>query len=329
MSRVAPPAGERGMALLTVLLLVAVMGAMTAATLETMNRSMRTAANGRLAMQARYAALGSEAFALRRLDALVGGRETLTLDGGWLGRDFVVPTGDGRVTVRLADGGNCFNLNSVADGGAAATLRLRLRGVLQFVALQTALGVAEADARRIAFALADWIDADAVPLPLGGEDETYRALAVPYRTANTLLAEPSELRAIAGVTPGIYEVLRPWVCTLPTTDMSPINVNTLAPEEAPLLAMVLPGRLDVETARRIIAQRPPRGWTDLAQFWQQPALAQFEPSSEELEQPKLTTRYFNAEILVEQAGYTATETALLDVARGKSSVVGRRWTVAE
>lgn len=324
--------GEEGMALLTVLLLVAVMGALTAAMLETMSRSIRMTGNSRDVMQARYALLGAETMALQRVVAAVDrSGDTLTLAGGWNGRVMSFPAGDaGDVAARISDGGNCFNLNSVADGGSAVALRARPRGILQFITLMTSLGVAEAEARRAAFSLADWIDAGGAPLPSGGEDEAYADAGVPYRTANTLVAEASELRAVAGITPEIYDVVRPWVCALPTTDLSPININTLAPSQAPLLAMVLPDRLTVDAARQVLAGRPAGGWDKLGDFWRHDMLKPLSAVTEELEQPQLTTRYFNLEIdLAGPDGHGVTQTALLDVSRGRGVVAQRRWTADE
>lgn len=321
---------ERGMALLTVLMLVAVMGALTATALETINRSVRMAGNSRVAMQARYTVLGAEVMALERIAALVStaGEQ---LPAGWSGREFVFPTPDktGTIRARVSDGGNCFNLNSVADGGSPTTLRARPRGIAQFTALMTTLGISEAEARRAAFTLADWVDADTSPLPLGGEDEAYTRLSPAYRTGNTMLAEVSELRAVAGITPEIYEVVRPWVCALPTTELSPINVNTLEAAQAPLLTMILPGRLTPDAARQVMAGRPAGGWTDVLDFWEHPVLAALSPSSEELDQVKLTSRWFALEIDMDIAGTALTETALLDVSRDRTRVVERRWTVEE
>ncbi len=320
------------MALLTVLMLVAVMGALTATALETINRSVRMAGNSRIATQARYYLLGAEMMALERISTLVGmSGETLTLAGGWNGREFVFPTPDkaGTIRARVSDGGNCFNLNSVADGASPTTLRARPRGIAQFTALMTTLGISDAEARRAAATLADWIDADNVPMTLGGEDEAYARLSPAYLAANTMLAEVSELRAVAGITPEIYEVVRPWVCALPTTELSPINVNTLEAAQAPLLTMILPGRLSPDAARQVMASRPAAGWTDVLDFWDHPALAALNPASEELEQVKLTSRWFALEIDVDVAGYALTETALLDVARDRARVAERRWTVEE
>ncbi len=61
------------------------------------------------------------------------------------------------------------------------------------------------------------------------------------------------------VTPELYERLRPWICALPGTALLPINVNTLLPEQAPLLAMLAPigsassGRVNCWRAARLMA----------------------------------------------------------------------------
>jgi general secretion pathway protein K len=71
----------------------------------------------------------------------------------------------------------------------------------------------------------------------------------PYRAANQLLKSPDELLAIKGVTPAIYEALRPYVTALPTTSAK-INLNT-----APL--PVLESIADAETGgwQSFIAER--------------------------------------------------------------------------
>ena len=123
--------------------------------------------------------------------------------------------GGGVAEARLADGGNCFNLNSVAEGDPRATLTRRNSGVQQFAGLMMALDVPEADARRIAEAAADWVDSDSEPGPIGAEDAAYAGGPDPYRTANTLFADPGEARLLAGMTPEIFARVRPWLCVLP------------------------------------------------------------------------------------------------------------------
>jgi len=199
---------------------------------------------------------------------------------------------------RVRDGGNCFNVNSVVEGMAQTALVRRPSGVSQFAGLMTALGTPEADARRIAEAAADWADSDSAPGPAGAEDEAYAVGSSPYRTGNTLFAEPGELLALAGMTPEIYARLRPWLCALPVSDLSPININTLSPDQAPLLAMLAPGQLSVATARRVIASRPADGWANQIEFWRLDALRGLAVPLDAQLQPQLRTRWFALDVRV-------------------------------
>src|SRR3546814_7515548 len=89
-----------------------------------------------------------------------------------------------------------------------------------------------------------------------------------YLPANGKMADVSELRAVRGVTPKIYARLRPWVCALPVTDPVKLNVNTLAPEQAPLVAMLLPGEITIAEARAVLAARPAGGYGSSVRFWE-------------------------------------------------------------
>ena len=71
-------------------------------------------------------------------------------------------------------------------------------------------------------ALQDWMDEDLdVRYPDGAEDHYEN-----YRVANQPLADVSELLLVKGVTPEMFNKLRPHVTVLPTT--TNINVNTMS-----------------------------------------------------------------------------------------------------
>ena len=112
------PRRERGAALLAVLLLVAVTGAIAAAAMEGLRLSRAVAANATALDQARAFADGVEQLALLTLDDRIAeSPERTTLDGGWNGAVRRVPMPGGALAeVRVRDGGNCFNLNSVVEG---------------------------------------------------------------------------------------------------------------------------------------------------------------------------------------------------------------------
>ena len=85
------------------------------------------------------------------------------------------------------------------------------------------IGVSEA--RALTDAVIDFIDRNDVPRPDGAEAEAYRNLMPAYRPSNRSLASVSELRAVKGFTPEIYQALAPWVSVWPS-DSSKLNIHT-------------------------------------------------------------------------------------------------------
>lgn len=318
--------GERGAALLSVLLLVAVMAVLAVSALERLKLSTHLAANGSALDQARAFGAAAETLALLRItDLTARDPARTTLAGGWNGQRFNLPIPGGLASGRVRDGGNCFNLNSVATGQTPTELTPNQTGIDQFAALMVALEVEPGIARRVAASLADWVDADDIVAPEGAEDAFYRGLATPYLPGNTQLYDISELRAVAGVTPELYARLRPWVCVLPRAVLSPININTLLPDQAPLLAMLVPGRLDVPRARAILLKRPQGGYAGLVEFWGQPELAALGADAQTKEQTKIRTDWFALEIAVELGGAELQETALIDASLMPAKLVSRQW----
>ena len=317
---------ERGAALLTVLLLVAVMSVVAATALERVALATRMTGNGGAIDQARaYADAGTQIARMRIGDLVASNPARITLAGGWMGTPQSIPVPGGIATARVTDGGNCFNLNSVVTGESEASLKVRPIGVSQFQALLQALGVDARQAQGAAAGLADWIDSDSVAQPGGAEDETYAQAPRPYRAANRMMVDASELRAVNGITPAIYDLARPWVCALPVTDLSPININTLLPTQAPLFAMLLPGQLSVAQARQLLAQRPPDGYGSTVQFWAMPSLSGLSPMTEVAEQVKLTTGFFEVDVSVNVGGTQLVERALIDARENPATIVRRSW----
>jgi general secretion pathway protein K len=233
--------------------------------------------------------------------------------------------GGGEAEGRLVDGGNCFNINSVAQGDNPTLLTARPLGIAEFANLMRVLGVPQSSALEIADSAADWVDADSAPRPNGAEDAAYASGDKPYRPANTLFAEVTELRAVAGMSPDIYQRVRPLLCALPTTDLSPLNLNTLRSDQAPLIAMLAPEAIGIGAARQVLARRPPAGWTNISQFWQDPVMKAVSLPIEAQLQPKLNTRWFALDLTVRLRGAELVETALFDARVAPARVVVRRW----
>ena len=314
---------ERGAALLSVLLLVAVMATIAATALDRLSIGTRLAANAATVGQGRAWLESAELLATTRLEDLLAADTAKTLPSGWMGVERTIALPDGAVVrARVEDGGNCFNLNSLVTRLADGRLAYRPVGVSQFTALMTLLGIPAGEAARIAASASDYIDSDSAPQNLGSEDG---GSIIP---ANHMMADASELRSVAGVTDRQYGLVSRWICALPTTDLSPINVNTLLPEQAPLIAMLVPDKLDVARARAAIAQRPAEGFLSAAQFWALPPLAEISLPLGVGEQLKVQTAFFTLDARVQSSDVDVRETALIDAHAKPAHVIRRSWADA-
>ena len=212
------PPSSRGLALVSVLLIVAVT---TALAYEIANRHAFGIAVSRQLLegsQARQYALGGELYARQLLYADWENEETRAkdtlLEPGWTEvESFEVD--DGSIDVQIVDLTSRFNLNSVIGANGAEN----------FARLKRLLGHLDLDP-NIADAWLDWIDDDQDVQGFGAEDADYLLRELPYRTADQPAAHVSEWRLAVPV--GEREEfarLRGHVATLPTEALS-INVNT-------------------------------------------------------------------------------------------------------
>jgi general secretion pathway protein K len=327
MARRTIPQRERGVALLAVLILVAITGAIAVASLEKLRLSRALAQNVVAIDQARYFAGAAEQLGVLIIDDLVAqDRSKTTLAGGWNGATRRIPMPiDGLVEARLRDGGNCFNINSVVSGSAREGFARRPSGVEQFNWLMVLVGIPAADARRIAEAAADWADSDNVAGPGGAEDEAYAGGPQPYKTSNSLFVDVSELRALAGMRGDYLARLRPFVCALPVSDLSPINLNTLLPNQAILIAMLAPNKLSEQQARRVLALRPAAGWNNPIEFWRNESLSALGIPLDAQQQAQVKTSWFVLDVTSRVGPIDFEQTSLVDARLQPAHVVQRRW----
>lgn len=252
----------RGVALLTVLVIVAIATVLCAGMLRSQRQSLLHAGGLFHQDQAWLYTQGAEDFVRDLLaeDLKSDKRRNKQVDhqGETWAQPFPpFPVEGGMVRARVEDLQGRFNLNRLAEeddsNGPANVL---FRQLLQ------ALGLPD----TLAPAIADWIDPDDNPREgEGAEDDYYSRLPQPYRTANQPLADVSELRLVRGVTPQVLAKLRPYVAALPREAL--INANTMSPT---LLSALLPA-LTPTTARELAAQVPKEGYATLDEFLSQPA----------------------------------------------------------
>lgn len=320
---------ESGAVLLTVLLMVAVMAAVAVAMMEEIRLSVKRTANAEISAQAQWYALGAETFAAKlvaRAEKLGAGEQVRAR----LGQPMVLPVDGGRMVATIRDATNCFNLNSLAQPAGADESQGRARAQEQFRNLLRALGLFDGDQDRLAGALTDWVDEDSRPESPGAEDQHYTRLDPPFRTANALLTGVGELRAVAGFELETYRLLRPFVCARPDMEQTVLNLNSLTPEDAPLLIMLAGKELSLDAARQAIAARPGGGFADAEAFWAQTVLAGRNPGEAAMRQTGVEARYYELQVTVVLDGREAGLTSLLAVGRGRQpAVVARRFGVPE
>jgi len=146
-----------------------------------------------------------------------------------------------RVSGGMEDQDGRFNLNNLVADGKVDDQQLAI-----FVRLLRALRLPD----NLALAVADWMDADDIPLNSNSvESAYYQSLATPYRAANHPMINVNELLRVKGMNRSILSALRPYLTALPTRTL--INVNTASPEV--LVALV--AGLSSEDAYTLVAKR--------------------------------------------------------------------------
>lgn len=248
---------QRGMALITVMLVVAVVTVVCAGIIARQQLSIRSSANQLHVRQAWHYALGGETLAKAVLrEDLRQGNPNASVDHlaePWARplAPFALDEG-GELRVRIEDPSGRFNLNSLVRQGQPNEAALA-----QFRRLLLSLQIVAPYAER----LVDWLDADQEPSgAYGAEDNQYLLLQPPYRTANRAITDVSELRLLLEMTEADYQLLLPFVSALP--EDAALNVNTA---DARVLASLADG-VPLSTAEGIVANRGSQGYADVASF---------------------------------------------------------------
>lgn len=313
---------DRGAALLTTLIVVAGLSAIAVSALADMRRDQRLAANAQSTAQAQWFAIGAEGYARVMAEDLVSGALPRTALAG-PPRTGTFPLDQGVMQVAVRDASTCINANSVV-AGAGDIYQRDETGVAQVVALMQMQGLSRAKADALTDALVGWIDTGGGAV--GADDSDYASLAPPYLTGREPLAEFSELRAIRGFTADILAELQPWLCVLPAVGPSRINLNALAPEQAPVLVAMSGGKLTQSLARDLLRRRPAAGWQSLGEALSDPAVAAAAIDQRALQALTLDTQFVAIDVLVTHADAEATLSGLM--VRGGNGFVtaARRWT---
>lgn len=211
----------------------------------------------------------------------------------WALRLPPMPVDNGELAGYLEDQQGTFNLNNLVLGGKISVVQLeRFRRLLAMLGLPDSL----------AYALADWIDADSDEQPIAGaEDDYYMSLQSPHLAANRPLTDVAELARVRGFSDDVRARLGPFVSALPAN--TAVNVNTAPPE---VLSAVIDG-LDLDGARALVAQRERAYFRDYADFANRLPRGVTTANSDF----KVSSNYFVARVRVSIGGAEARGLALL------------------
>jgi general secretion pathway protein K len=261
------PARERGVAVITALLLTTLAISIVASLFWQQQVQVRSMENQRLHLQTKWILRGALDWAtLVLFQDGIDHREYTSLDQVWatplaetrldqyVERQRVEgETFDASLSGNITDACSRYNLRNLGmsrglPDGQQVDIFKRLLNNLQ---LDQGLGL------RIATFVAAGLPAATDE----GNDQTRQA--APVLGAPVKILQVEDLLSVRGVTPAIVERLRPFVTVLP--EKTPVNVNT-APAE--VLAAVVPD-MSVSEANTLIVRRKQAAWRGSNYFWDQ------------------------------------------------------------
>lgn len=221
---------ETGVALITALLIVALV---TVAVVEMSTRQqldIRRTSNILQRDQAYIFTLGGEAFAKQVLK-----KDAPNIDHrgeDWATKLPPFPFKGGVLLFSLDDLSGRFNINNLVDNDGVVS-PWDVKRLIQLIEIiqdqeETPEELKQLFPRDLVSAIVDWIDEDRSTQPGGAEDSDYLDGEIPYRAANRLMTSPSELLLVKGMTPLAYKTLLPYVTVLPAR--TKININTAKEE---------------------------------------------------------------------------------------------------
>lgn len=311
---------DRGAVLLSTLLLMAVMAALSVTIIADIRESILRTRQIEASAQMDWILRGAEDLAIDWLDNEGRGDQmklqSLIRDHG----SIEFPIDEGVLQLSVYDGQNCYNVNRIANNKKAAIETARLLRILD------AFEIDPLAAQTLVAQIRDWVDTDGIPLAGGAEDFTYLNQTPPYRTPGTHMVDITELRALAGVNEELYGQVRPILCALPTIDPKPVNINTLDLNKAALLSAVFPGKDGLVVAKSILLDRPQSGYKSVKDILEREDVMDLNLRGVGTNAISTTTDLVWLHISIRYQSYSASEYILLDLnsASGVKLVSRRR-----
>ena len=254
-------AKQSGVALVTVLLVVAIATVMVVVMVQEQQGFIHITRGFLSRGQAGQYALGGEELARQILqEDHSEGQNRDYLTETWANPELHFEFEEGEVNLQITDLQGLFNVNSLSSENTLAGIaRQRLVNLLSAVGADP----------RFSDRIQDWIDSDTSALPAGAEDFDYLVYEPPYRTGNAMVQDVSEL-GLLGFEPKILQQVMPFFTALPDA-RTIVNINTASP----YILQALAPELSFEAVGVLIQRREQQeaGFETVDTFLQLPELA--------------------------------------------------------
>ncbi|MGL6260648.1 type II secretion system minor pseudopilin GspK [Vibrio sp. WXL103] len=322
------PSRQRGVAIIVVLMVLAVMAALAASMSGRLFTQFKRANNQINYQQAYWYSLGVEALAIVGIEQSYKDSDTINTSQAWALEEQVYPLDYGTAQGRIRDRQACLNLNAIGSAVISSNSNQRPYVMRVWQQLLEATEVDSYAAETISDSTYEFINPEfSTQTSNGVGDSYYESVQPAYLAANGWLADSSELRAINGVTGEVMQKIDPMVCALPTDEWI-LNVNTIEPEQAPLLEAMFYPHLSQSDAKNLIESRPYDGWDSVDDFLAESEMGGVEAAVRDEAKPFIgvDSQYFelDAQVWVEQSRVRI-RSLLYSDNRETASVVRRRF----
>ncbi|MFQ3469330.1 type II secretion system minor pseudopilin GspK [Enterobacter bugandensis] len=262
---------QKGVALLVVLILLVMMSALAAKISQQFCRNLQKTHYQVSQQQLRWAMQAQEKMVKDRLQTdATGENKALNLDGDWhqpletRGEDYTVVS-------QVEDAQDCFNVNNllaaekIPQGQNAPAVPEKPRNEQIVEQILTESGISHTTAEEVYQQLVDYLDGDATTAKDGAESDAWAGVLPARQPANQMMRTIAEIKQLPAFPVAAYPKVSKLLCALPDS-ASKVDVNTLKPEQAALLAALFPGKLTEDDAVRLIDSRPETGWENMETF---------------------------------------------------------------
>lgn len=267
---------QKGAALIVVLLILAIMVSIAATMTERLFVNFSRAENRLNHQQAFWYSIGVEALAKYGIKQSYDEGDNINLSQPWALKEQTFPLDYGVASGQIKDMQSCFNINALGGAKKAAGEKNKPYLVQVWQSILEESDVDSYKAEVIADSTWEFLDSDSVATSdYGVEDSHYESLQPVYVTANGLIADSSELRAVNQVDNKTMQKLEPLICALPWNDFR-LNVNTIEEESAVILVAMFSPHLSLNDAQSLIKNRPFDGWESTSDFLSEGEIASVE-----------------------------------------------------